>query len=77
MRFKIYPSFIAGCLIAHAAHAAPNILLVLTDDQRFDAVGFEHSPDGLTAVMPNVDRMLGLAKVHGIRGGSTEFAAFF
>jgi N-acetylglucosamine-6-sulfatase len=32
----------------------PNIVLILTDDQRFDTIGLEHSIDGVTPVMPNV-----------------------
>jgi arylsulfatase A-like enzyme len=32
----------------------PNIVVVLTDDQRFDTVGVTHSLDGVTPVMPRV-----------------------
>ena len=32
----------------------PNIVLILTDDQRFDTIGLTHSIDGTTPVMPNV-----------------------
>jgi N-acetylglucosamine-6-sulfatase len=32
----------------------PNILFILTDDQRFDTVGLTHSLDGVTPVMPTV-----------------------
>lgn len=32
----------------------PNIVFILTDDQRFDTVGLEHSIDGVTPVMPTV-----------------------
>jgi arylsulfatase A-like enzyme len=32
----------------------PNILLILTDDQRFDTVDLTHSIDGVTPVMPTV-----------------------
>src|SRR5262249_62147868 len=32
----------------------PNILLILTDDQRFDTVDITHSIDGVTPVMPTV-----------------------
>jgi arylsulfatase A-like enzyme len=32
----------------------PNILFVLTDDQRFDTIGLTHSIDGTTPVMPTV-----------------------
>src|SRR4029077_15738406 len=32
----------------------PNIVFILTDDQRFDTVGLTHSIDGMTPVMPTV-----------------------
>src|SRR5262249_48423712 len=32
----------------------PNVVLILTDDQRFDTIGLTHSIDGVTPVMPNV-----------------------
>jgi len=32
----------------------PNILFILTDDQRFDTIGLTHSIDGVTPVMPTV-----------------------
>src|SRR5262249_50638044 len=32
----------------------PNIVFILTDDQRFDTVGLTHSIDGVTPVMPTV-----------------------
>jgi N-acetylglucosamine-6-sulfatase len=32
----------------------PNIVFILTDDQRFDTVGLTHSLDGVTPVMPTV-----------------------
>jgi len=32
----------------------PNIVLILTDDQRFDTIGLTHSIDGVTPVMPTV-----------------------
>jgi arylsulfatase A-like enzyme len=32
----------------------PNVVLILTDDQRFDTIGLAHSIDGVTPVMPNV-----------------------
>ena len=32
----------------------PNVVVILTDDQRFDTIGLEHSIDGVTPVMPNV-----------------------
>ena len=36
------------------APARPNIVLILTDDQRFDTIAVTHSIDGTTPVMPNV-----------------------
>jgi N-acetylglucosamine-6-sulfatase len=38
----------------NAAPLRPNIVLILTDDQRFDTIGLTHSIDGVTPVMPNV-----------------------
>src|SRR4029077_15461154 len=39
----------------HAAPLRPNIRFLLSDDQRFDTIGFEHSKDGgVTPVMPTV-----------------------
>jgi N-acetylglucosamine-6-sulfatase len=39
----------------HAAPLRPNIVFILSDDQRFDTIGFEHSKDGgVTPVMPTV-----------------------
>ena len=32
----------------------PNIVLILTDDQRFDTIGLTHSIDSVTPVMPTV-----------------------
>ncbi len=32
----------------------PNIVFILTDDQRFDTIGLTHSIDGVTPVMPTV-----------------------
>ena len=32
----------------------PNIVLILSDDQRFDTIGLTHSKDGVTPVMPTV-----------------------
>ncbi len=32
----------------------PNILFILTDDQRFDTIGLTHSIDGVTPVMPTI-----------------------
>ena len=36
----------------------PNIIVILTDDQRFDTVGTTHSLDGVTPVMPQVTDQL-------------------
>jgi len=38
----------------NAAPLRPNIVFILTDDQRFDTIGLPHSIDGVTPVMPNV-----------------------
>src|SRR5262245_29883075 len=38
----------------HAAPLRPNIVFILSDDQRFDTIGLEHSKDGVTPVMPTV-----------------------
>jgi arylsulfatase A-like enzyme len=38
----------------HAAPLKPNIVLILTDDQRFDTIDTTHSIDGVTPVMPTV-----------------------
>ena len=39
----------------NAAPLRPNIVFILTDDQRFDTIGLEHSKDdGVTPVMPTV-----------------------
>jgi len=35
----------------------PNVVVILTDDQRFDTVDLTHSRDGVTPVMPNVARL--------------------
>lgn len=35
----------------------PNILFIVSDDQRWDTVGLEHSLDGITRVMPRVSRL--------------------
>jgi len=43
-------------LTAHAAPARPNILFVLTDDQRWDALGYAGNPVIKT---PNLDRLAG------------------
>ncbi len=38
----------------NAAPLRPNIVFILTDDQRYDTIGLEHSIDGVTPVMPHV-----------------------
>ena len=38
----------------HPTPLRPNIVLILTDDQRFDTVGLTHSIDGVTPVMQTV-----------------------
>jgi hypothetical protein len=38
----------------HPAPLRPNIVFILTDDQRFDTIGLTHSIDGVTPVMPTV-----------------------
>jgi arylsulfatase A-like enzyme len=38
----------------HPAPPRPNIVFILTDDQRFDTIGLIHSIDGVTPVMPTV-----------------------
>jgi arylsulfatase A-like enzyme len=38
----------------NAAPLRPNIVLILTDDQRFDTIDTTHSIDGVTPVMPTV-----------------------
>lgn len=38
----------------NAAPLRPNIVMILTDDQRFDTIGLTHSIDGITPVMPHV-----------------------
>ncbi len=51
----------AGAQLPAAPHGGgaprPNVVVILTDDQRFDTVGLEHSRDGVTPVMPNVERL--------------------
>ena len=37
-----------------AKASRPNIVLILTDDQRFDTIGAAHAPDGSTPIMPRV-----------------------
>ena len=38
----------------HPTPLRPNIVFILTDDQRFDTIGLTHSIDGVTPVMPTV-----------------------
>ncbi|HJW68242.1 MAG TPA: sulfatase [Candidatus Binatia bacterium] len=38
----------------HPQPLRPNVLFILTDDQRFDTIGLTHSIDGVTPVMPTV-----------------------
>ncbi len=38
----------------HPAPLRPNIVFILTDDQRYDTIGITHSIDGVTPVMPTV-----------------------
>jgi N-acetylglucosamine-6-sulfatase len=44
----------ATAVPAPRAAGRPNLILILSDDQRWDTVGIEHSRDGTTPVMPNV-----------------------
>jgi arylsulfatase A-like enzyme len=48
------PTTAAGCPSPTATGRKPNIVVILTDDQRFDTVGNTHSLDGVTPVMPQV-----------------------
>ncbi len=52
----------------NAAPLRPNIVFILTDDQRFDTIGLEHSIDGTTPVMPTVQHEIvdkGVSFVNG------------
>ena len=40
------------------APAPPNIVFILTDDQRWDTINKKHSVDGRTPVMRRVTRLL-------------------
>jgi len=58
-RQRVLPGAVAVALLALTAHAAParpNILFVLTDDQRWDALGYAGNPVIQT---PNLDRLAG------------------
>ena len=44
--------------IAPVTIAKPNLVIILTDDQRWDTTGLEHSIDGSTPVMPEVQEEL-------------------
>lgn len=48
------PSATAAAPQLPRASGQPNIVLILSDDQRWDTVGLEHSRNGTTPVMPNV-----------------------
>jgi arylsulfatase A-like enzyme len=50
-------------VISPAPPAPPNLIIILTDDHRGDATGLEHSLDGVTPVMPNVENRLAAAGV--------------
>ncbi len=43
--------------------ARPNLIIILTDDQRWDTTDLTHSLDGVTPVMPNVENRLAAAGV--------------
>jgi arylsulfatase A-like enzyme len=47
----------------------PNIVFILTDDQRWDTTDATHSPDGVTPIMPGLRGELG--------GSGVEFASAF
>jgi N-acetylglucosamine-6-sulfatase len=49
--------------ISPAPPARPNLIIILTDDQRWDTTGLTHSLDGVTPVMPNVENRLAAAGV--------------
>src|SRR5262245_2759818 len=64
---------LAGCLIGALETQVdlispipplrPNLILILTDDQRWDTTDLTHSRDGVPPVMPNVETMLAGAGV--------------
>jgi len=41
-----------------AAAPRPNVVFILTDDQRWDTIDKKHSVDGITPVMPKVQSLL-------------------
>src|SRR5438552_15411008 len=43
---------------ATAAAPRPNVVFILTDDQRWDTIDKKHSVDGITPVMPKVQSLL-------------------
>jgi arylsulfatase A-like enzyme len=49
--------------IAPSPPARPNLIIILTDDQRADTTGLTHSRDGVTPVMPNVTNRLAASGV--------------
>src|SRR5262249_13833111 len=48
------PTTAAGCPHPTSTIRTPNIVVILTDDQRYDTVDSTHSLDGVTPVMPQV-----------------------
>ncbi len=50
-------------LIAPNPPIRPNLVIILTDDQRWDTTDLTHSRDGVTPVMPNVEALLAGAGV--------------
>ena len=48
----------SGVVLPVAAAPRPNIVFILTDDQRFDTIDQTHSLDGRTPVMQNVTNLL-------------------
>ena len=44
--------------IAPTPPARPNLIIILSDDQRWDTTDLTHSKDGVTPVMPNVESRL-------------------
>jgi len=49
--------------IAPVPPARPNLIIILTDDQRWDTTDAKHSLDGTTPIMPNVETRLATAGV--------------
>jgi N-acetylglucosamine-6-sulfatase len=54
--------------IAPAPPPRPNLIIILTDDQRGDTTDATHSLDGVTPIMPNVENRLAAAGVKFTRG---------